>query len=314
MSVGVSCAKVSTTGRGASIAPLKVRESVLSSAPGEAGVLSCPFHVITGAVSQGHEISDIRFHRLGALEGGRDLCQIGQGLFVSSPEQCFLQLSSVLSLANLILAGCELCSSFRYPIDHSDELPRHTPVTSPEKLSRFLEAHSGAYGVNKAKRALRYVHENTASPAEGVLAVLLCSPYSLGGYGLPKPLVNRKIKVTGAAKRATKHPYFVADLYWPQAKLDVEYDGNAYHASHEARSKDAERANALDLMGVKVVDVTRDQLFSCEDMHGVAVSLAKRLGKKIRPKGDFETRRLLLRTKLIRFLRFGKFDQPGLYQ
>lgn len=311
-SAGASLAKMRMDGP-ASIPPSEVRDVVSSGMAGREGVLSLPFHVLMENENQNHEASGIQFHRAGSLEEGDRVYRAGSGLFVSSPELCFLQLSSVLSLESLILAGCELCAAFRYPMDRSGDLPKCEPVTNPPKMARFLERHQGAYGLNKAKRALRYIHSDTASPAEAALAVFLCNSYSLGGYGLPAPCINRKIRISGAAKNITKRAHFVADLYWPHAKLDVEYDGRMHHASHRGRSNDAERSNALGLMGIEVVSVTRDQLFSRAGTHGLATSLSKRLKKRIRPKAGFVDAQVRLRTKLVHYVRTGKFDEPGLY-
>ena len=290
------------------------KERILDSSIGDTNILSHPFHIIRPHETQGKKTPGIRLHRAGSALPKTRLFFVEPGLYVVSPEMCFLQLAAILCPENLALAGSELCGLHRYPATPSDELPKHPPVTTPEKIRRLLNANAKSHGVSKARRALRYIVPRTASPAEGVLALLLSLPCLLGGYGLEKPQVNKPIKLTGSARRSVGKKEFITDLYWPSAKLDIEYDGRAYHAPEENRSKDAERRNALGLMGIEVMNVTRKQLFSLKKMNSVALSAAKHLNKRIRPQGDFVTRQVLLRTKLIHYLRTKKFEQPGLYQ
>ena len=276
------------------------------------GIHSSPIHAIRPTESFSRKTPGLKLHRLGsALPNTRLFC-VQTNVYAVSPEVCFLQLSSVLCLENLVLAGCELCALHRYPTFPSEELPRYAPSTTPKKLKAFLDSNPKTYGVAKARRALRHLVPRCASPAEIVLALFLHLPCHLGGYGLEKPLANRPIRLTGTARRSTGKEEFVADLYWPGAKLDVEYDGRAYHAPEKNRSKDAERSNALRLMGIEVLRVTRNQLFSLEKTNGAAMQISKHLNKRIRAQGDFATRQLLLRTKFIHFLRTGRFDQPDL--
>lgn len=143
---------------------------------------------------------------------------------------------------------------------------------------------------------------------------MLSLPYLLGGYGFEGPLLNKKVSVAGSAQSMTRKGYFFADLYWPDKKIDIEYDGQEFHSSHEARSNDAERSNALEHMGITVLRVTRNQLFSREKTHALAVFLAKHTGKKLRPPHDFLNNQAALRTRLLGYLNTGRFIQANLYE
>mgnify|MGYP007055184147 FL=1 len=57
-------------------------------------------------------------------------------------------------------------------------------MTTVERLRAFTENVGPVHGRKKAARALQYVMGDSASPRETALAMLLCLPYRLGGYGI----------------------------------------------------------------------------------------------------------------------------------
>jgi very-short-patch-repair endonuclease len=66
--------------------------------------------------------------------------------------------------------------------------------------------------------------------------------------GLPAPRTN--VKVRGHE----------VDLYWPEHRLVVEFDGWTYHSTRAAFERDRERDAALQLAGERVIRVTHRQL------------------------------------------------------
>ena len=66
--------------------------------------------------------------------------------------------------------------------------------------------------------------------------------------GLPRPRTN--VKVCGHE----------VDLYWPEQRLVVEFDGWAYHCTRAAFERDRERDAELQLAGERVLRVTNRQL------------------------------------------------------
>ena len=66
--------------------------------------------------------------------------------------------------------------------------------------------------------------------------------------GLPRPHTN--VKVRGHE----------VDIYWPEHRLVVEFDGWAYHSTRAAFERDRERDAALQLAGERVIRVTHRQL------------------------------------------------------
>lgn len=232
----------------------------------------------------------------GALPPGSvlDSCN---GFCVCSPELTFVQMATVFSLARLIELGFELCGTY----DAADgDVRECMPLASVDKLASYVASLGRVHGKRKAARALRYVADGSASPRETTLTMLLCLPYALGGYGIEMPLLNRRIDLTRRARRIAGRNYLVCDLFWPDAMLDVEYDGGQ-HADPEHMSKDSMRRDALLSMGITVVTVTKWQLDDGGSFNGIAHMVAQRLGKQLRYKDpEFTRASLALRSELLR--------------
>ena len=116
--------------------------------------------------------------------------------YVCSPEFTFLLLSQSLSLVQLIAYGCEICGT--YGFDETSERgfrTRKSPLITKAELESYVASACGVRGRLRAQEALRYIEENLASPMETVCLLLLTLPYRLGGYNLPKLLINTRIDV-----------------------------------------------------------------------------------------------------------------------
>lgn len=129
----------------------------------------------------------------------------------------FLQMAESFPLETLVVAGMELCG--RYAVSREGAISSRCPLTSASRLRRFVGQAEGMRGVKKARRALRFVMDDSASPMETSLALLLSMPRSLGGYGLPRPVMNLRIDAVAFDKCMVGHcaesRFFRGDLCWP---------------------------------------------------------------------------------------------------
>jgi len=208
-------------------------------------------------------------------------------LWVSSPEYCFLQMAGSLSLAKLIELGYEFCGAYSLPAANDANPPDRgfyyrKQLTSTKKLEAFISDMSGVRGYQKAKRALRYLIDNSASPMETKLSILLTLPYLLGGFGLIAPELNSRIIPSKTARKSTSKSFYTCDLFWPEYSLAVEYDSAQQHTGSEHINSDAKKKNALTLMGITVITVTKQQLYSTVELEKVARILATCLDKRLR--------------------------------
>ena len=216
----------------------------------------------------------------------RSFMRIDDGLYVSTPEMAFCEMASALSLEQLIALGFELCGTYRRASTFGSARYDATSLTSPAALASFIEKSPQFKGVKKARRALPFILAGSASPRESELAMLLCLPYSLGGYGLPRPTMNAEMplpKNVGATGRSSLR----CDLYWPAARLDVEYDSAEFHSAERLLANDSMRRIALESMDVTSVNLTAEHLRRASLFDEAAQGIARILGKRVRLPGDF---------------------------
>ena len=197
-----------------------------------------------------------------------------------------MQMAEKLPLIGLIELGFELCGTYSLPTV-ADPLPpeigfnNRTQLTNTRRLERIAANMVGSHGRKKALRALRYITDGSASPMETKLTILLILPYMLGGYGLQKPIANYRIIPVKSVKKSSSKGSYVSDLFWPDYNLAVEYDSDQYHTNLSQIAEDSKKRNALNLMGITVVTVTKQQLYSSIELEKVARILAKHLEKRL---------------------------------
>lgn len=207
---------------------------------------------------------------------------LGNGSCVASPMFVFLQMAQVLSLAELIALGDELCGL--YSLDKSDPRgmrQRECALTSVYGISCFLEAASTCMGVDKAKRALAFVVDNSASPMETADEMLLCLPYRMGGYGLQVPEMNLSIPLGDSAARLAGKGSCKGDLCWEDQGIIIEHQGGFDHTGAKSFGKDRARILALKTEGFNVIELTGDIVHDSAGFEEVALHVARLLGKRI---------------------------------
>ena len=133
-------------------------------------------------------------------------------------------------------------------------------------------------------RMLPHVVDGSASPMETALIMLLCLPGRLGGFGLPKPEVNRPLPLPDEARLASGHAHCVPDLLWPEQRVAVEYDGADYHSSEGQVTRDLRRRNILATLGLSVIVVRKEQVQDYLEFEHLARSIARLLGARVRPR------------------------------
>lgn len=219
----------------------------------------------------------------------RSFIRVEDGLYVSTPEMAFCEMASALSLERLIALGFELCGTYRRASTFGSARYDATPLTSPSALAAFVEKAPQFKGAKKARRALPYILAGSASPRESELAVLLCLPYALGGYGLPRPVMNAEMSLPKNVS-ATGRSSLRCDLYWPTERLDVEYDSDEFHSAERRLANDSMRRMALESMGVTSVNLTAEHLRRASLFDEAARGIARILGKRVRLPGDFRVK------------------------
>ena len=80
--------------------------------------------------------------------------RIARNVLASSPELCFVQMASELSLPALIRLGFELCGTYGVATVGKADFRFERPFTTPARLARFLDKAANMPGTVKARKAL----------------------------------------------------------------------------------------------------------------------------------------------------------------
>jgi hypothetical protein len=267
--------------------------------------LAVPFNVMVGSQNARVASAGLRCHVYSGLLNSGCFLLAGDGLIVSSPEFCFLQMAGSLPLAKLIQLGYELCGSYSLPAIKEETgmgkgFENRPPLTSVARLKSFVAKMPRAKGRLKAIRALNHIADNSASPMETNLTMLLTLPYKLGGYGLPMPELNSTITPARSAKRSADKSHYRCDLLWPDYLLAAEYDSDQFHTGADRIASDSKRRNLLSSVGVLTITITREQIKDAVEFEKAVRLLASNLGKRLQFKNPpFVTRRKELRRLLF---------------
>lgn len=234
------------------------------------------------------------------------------GLYCSNPELVFLQLAQILPVKALVVVGCELCGTYALTLDEGKGFANRSSLTTKAKLLAFLEEASGCRGVAVAKKAVPLIVENSASPMETYLVLRLTLPRRLGGFGLPQPIMNHKLKVSSVGDGPQ---HYVCDLYWVRSKLAIEYDSTAFHTNEENVAYDSRRRVLLSELGVTVLSATRDQTLDEGKLTELARIAGKHLGVSVRCRSKkFLERRAVLAKSLYRAISYPAKMPKGGYE
>lgn len=154
----------------------------------------------------------------------------GVGFPVTSPARTCFDLASRLSLTEAVVA-----------IDAA----LHAPLLTLDDLRRYVLKQDHVKGVVNARRVLEYVEPKSESPMESRLRMLLVLA------GLPRP--EAQASLYDSQGRFVARP----DLYYPAARLGLEYDGE----NHRDRlTSDNRRQNRLHQLGVSLLRYTAPDL------------------------------------------------------
>ena len=195
--------------------------------------------------------------------------QVGPDMFASSPEFAFTQMADELTLVELMALAHELCGTYaRLP--EGELLLGCPPLTSTAKLARFIDSSSGFRGRDNAVRTVEYLFDGAATPQQAQVLMLLCLPYLLGGFYLPRPKVNERVGM--ASWERGQAAFYVCDLYWPEARLEVACGSET----------DPVRQAALERTGIRTVRITDELLRDPAQFKKTARALARALGKRLR--------------------------------
>ena len=237
--------------------------------------LPLPLHVLGSSEKNRRNGKRIRCHLWNERLPKSSFVDLGEGVLVSAPELVVFQLANSYSLLELVLLVSEFGGRYALSPTTAKGFWRRGYALASEELFRQVESRAfHMHGRRKLSMALDFAVWNSWSPMETILALLLSLPVELGGFALPKPVLNPKLSIlVGDVFRAQtlKGAHRYGDLVWPEKKLIVEYDSAAEHQDY---ARDSARANALSANGWTVVTVLPADVFDANRFSQLASNVA----------------------------------------
>ncbi|MCI8366181.1 MAG: hypothetical protein HFJ66_01055 [Eggerthellaceae bacterium] len=221
-------------------------------------------------------------HTLTLSNGKVMVVDLGRGLFCTSPEETLLELCASESFLFSLECCFELCGCYRKECDGAGgDLVKSLPLTTPAAIEKMLSKRGNTPGRKVLDQILRYVIPLSASPMETGLVVIFVLPRRLGGYGLPRPLVNKRVVCRTKAGAPSKTYYL--DLYWPELGIALEYDSDEFHFREMSDVyRDSDRRTNLAKSGIETLSVTKGQVQSLAMLDTVAKAVAAKAGVRLR--------------------------------
>lgn len=241
------------------------------------GAQTEPFDIVCTEPGGRHVKKSMRVHQWGGPYPDGTIIRLGRALYGCSAPVLFCQLQRKASPGTRALLAYELCGT--YAVSSNGTLSSDLgALTSVDELRAFVRAHPSFSGARKAALILKYVADGAASPMEARIAVILCLPVKLGGFGLPVPVLNHKIELSDRT--------IYVDLFWPEAHIGIEYDSREWHVGQHKFEQDSRRRNASRKKGIELITVTKPEVQSPQEFEDIAARVARQLGKRVRRKSD----------------------------
>lgn len=239
--------------------------------PGEIDVLVQSNH-------QRHIVRNARTHTWKAQMPLGSYRRVCDNVLVCCPEFCLMQMSNSLSPVELALLTCALAGNY-FPADCSKGFIETRGILNLMSLERFLsDVPSRTMGIRRCGKALSYAFEDPRSPMESATALLLTMGRRDGGYHLPRPELNHRVELGRAARAIAKTDHFIIDLYWPQIRFGLEYNGLEYHTDV---ARDLRRELALSEEGITIQALTLEQVLDQAQLRSVVRRIAELHGLRL---------------------------------
>lgn len=236
-----------------------------------------PIDVTVSSVRSKRNITGCRTHYATAALPPNAFIPLSNRISIASPEYCLMQLAPVLPAITWIRLAYAFCGTYRRR-EHEVLGHRETGVTSVTALSDFVAHSTGLHGAKLTRQRLGLIVDASDSPMETRLSMQLHLPKRMGGYHLPQGELNRPFELGAVGRAMAKRNFYKADLCWPDQRVIVEYDSDAYHTGSARIAADARRRNVWLHLDYRPITVTRPQLLSVTEFDRVARQLHKALG------------------------------------
>ena len=242
-----------------------------------------PLHVLTSRQANRSRIHCLRTHLVPKKLPPHSFYRITDEIIVSSPELTFVHLSRALRTLPCLELLCEWCGTYALSPLADDCHFGCCPITDHYRIERYLSHGSAPRGSGTVGASLVWATEGLASTRETELFLMLTLPTRLGGFALPTPYVNQQIPLKSTEFAGLSgHAFFLVDLFWPDERVIVEYDGLEDHEKTPLQiAADKERRSVLAAMGYTVIVVTKRDVGSLSALNRKVRQVALALGLEL---------------------------------
>lgn len=163
------------------------------------------------------------------------------GMRISTPARTWLDLASIIPLADLVAVGDQLIRQPRPGLE-----ARAAPWSTPQELHEMLKRHPKLKGIVKAREAAKLNRCGADSPPETFLRL------ALSAAGLPEPELQLRL--------VEADPYSpAADMGYRAQRIAIQYDGG-HHLTREQQSRDNRRDETFNAAGWRYFKFNADDL------------------------------------------------------
>ena len=241
---------------------------------------SAPVHILVPKASQRKKGPEYICHILSENLPDNSFIEVAPDIYVICPELCFLLAANYYPIHKLVLLGNDLCATY-YSDNRSQYGQQHRPpVTCKKAVIDYLNKCFNIKGLKKALVGIKYVLDNSNSPMESIIAVLMTLPISYGGYALLAPDLNQEIVLSPSGAMYLGRKTCRGDAVWEDERLVLEYDSLSAHLSLEQFHYDKKRASAIAMSGYRIISVTSDQLKNFRAVENLFETLRHELGMR----------------------------------
>ena len=183
-------------------------------------------------------------------------------------------------IVRMALIACEFAGFYRLPAGDKDTQYGLKPFMTRNDARTFAESVPRLYGRSRVRQALSFSYDQSASPMETALVLMLTLPVKYGGYGLPRPCLNKGLALGDERELWDGGDHITPDLLWEEAKVVIEYESGEFHYGQGMRkaTNDATRANVLSAMGYVVLRATAGSVTSLVELDRLTRQVATLLG------------------------------------
>lgn len=181
-------------------------------------------------------------------------------------------------VAAAVLA-CEFAGTYRLGVPGEPARYRVAPIMSCAELRHMATQGERTTAAARAVKVAELSFDGSASPMETALALLLTLPVTYGGLGLPRPVLNVAIDVSGYRGVLADRDQVSPDFLWQERRVALEYDSGEFHLGGEREAgTDAVRSNILTALGYRVFRATPQTVRSLAGVELLGRHLAFSLG------------------------------------